>query len=341
MKTVKHLCFTSHSEVMMRDPQDVGVMINYLAINSWKHNVAILADCEMSTHVHIIAVGTDENASDFIKDVRRQYTMHMNRKYQRPTHKRFGEKGYFKLDVFGNNHIQSALSYVLRNPMHHGVTGTPFAYPYSSVNDIFPIEMGKLDRPHLSNGKNIDLKKRRDGSWRKIERAKTHIAGGCFIESKQVMASFLPRYSQWPDDWKMTKDGVFSRLSFEDLKQTELQFVTPAGFQYCMFRKSDEKWLQEQDLDENGLAPIDLSSIEPFSNEQTILQFKSNERAGTFRKTFLSDFDVCRIVDNDIVKTFGCRSVYGLTESQKQTVRSILITELRIPEPQAARCVPM
>jgi len=341
MKTVKHLCFTSHKEVMMRDPQDVGAMINFLALNSWKHKVAILADCEMSTHVHLIVIGSDINVSGFIKDVRRQYTMYMNGKYSRPTHERFGEKGYFSLDIFGNNHIQSALSYVLRNPLHHGVTGTPFSYPYSSVNDIFPVEMGKLDRPHLSSGKTIDLAKRRDGSWRKTERAKTRIVGGTFIESKQVMASHLPRYSEWPDDWKMTTDGVFSRLSFEDLKQTELQFVTPGGFQYCMFRKSDENWLKEQSLDENGLAPIDLATIEPFSDEQMIHQFKSNEKAGTFKKAFLNDFDVCRIVDLDIVKTFGCRSVYELTESQKQVTRSILISELHIPEPQAARCVPM
>ena len=341
MKTVKHLCFTSHKEVMMRDPQDVGTMINFLALNSWKHHVTILADCEMSTHVHLIVVGADDDVSDFIKDVRRQYTMYMNRKYSRPVHERFGEKGYFKLDIFGNNHIQSALSYVLRNPLHHGVTGTPFAYPYSSVNDIFPVEMGKLDRPHLSNGKTIELAKRRDGSWRKIERAKTSIEGGKFIESRQVMASFLPRYSQWPDDWKMTSDGVFSRLSFEDLKQTELQFVTPGGFQYCMFRKSDENWLQEQELDMNGLAPIDLACMEPFSDEHEVRLFKSNEKAGTFRKTFLNDFDVCRIVDNDIVKSFRYHSVYELTESQKQAVRRILISELRIPAAQAARCVPM
>ena len=87
----------------------------------------------------------------------------MNRKYGRPKYCRLGEKNYFELDVFGNAHIQSALSYVLRNPLHHGVSVTPFAYPYSNVNDFFPVEMGKVERLHLSNVRQTKLFLRRDG----------------------------------------------------------------------------------------------------------------------------------------------------------------------------------
>lgn len=242
----------------MRDPQDVGAMINLLALNTRKHNITILADCEMSTHVHLIVIGTDENASAFVKDVRRQYTRYVDLKYGRPKYMRFGEKGFFKLDVFGNNHIQSALSYVLRNPLHHGITGTPFAYPFSSINDIFPVEMGKFDRPHLSNEKEMKVSKKRSGGWRIVEHRKTKIIGGDFLESRKSIASFLPRDTQWPDEWLMSKDGVFPRVCFEDLKQTEMLFVTPSAFQFCMFRKSDENWLLEQNEDSNGLSPIDL-----------------------------------------------------------------------------------
>lgn len=340
MKTIKHLCFTSHQEVMMRDPQDVGTMLNYIALNSWKHKITILADCEMSTHVHLIVMGSDSDASDFIKDVRRQYTRYIDLKYERPKYMRFGEKGYFKLDVFGNNHIQSALSYVLRNPLHHGVTGTPFAYPYSSINDIFPVEMGKWERPHMINDKTIAINKRKNGTWYKSEYSTTRITGH-FLESRQKMKSFLPRDTEWPDEWKMSKEGVFSRLSFEDLKQTELLFVTPGGFQYCMFRKSDENWLIEQEQDSNGQPPIDLSRIEPFSNEHMVNTFKANEKAGTFKSNRLCDFDVCHIVDSNIVKAFGQNSVYALSENQKQETIRLLMTELHIPQHQALRCVPL
>lgn len=340
MKKVKHICFTSHKEVMMRDSHDVGMMINFLAMNAWKHKIQILADCEMSTHVHLIVMGADDDIPIFIKDVRRQYTRHMDAKYGRTKHVRFGEKGYFELDVFGNSHIQSALSYVLRNPLHHGVTGTPFAYPFSSINDIFPVEMGKLDRPRLTNVRHSGLRLRRDGNWRKFECNIAQVVGNDVIDSRQAIASFLPRNSQWPDEWKMSKDGVFLRPCFEELKQTEMQFVSPGGFQFCIFRKSDENWLQEQNQDANGLPPIDLARIEPFSNEQMVKQFLVNEKASTFKKSGPNDFDVCQIIDRDVVQAFKCHSVYELTDNQKLVIRDILMHELHVPEGQALRCVP-
>lgn len=340
MKTAKHLCFTSHREVMMRDSHDVGVMINFLALNSWKHKIQILADCEMSTHVHLVIIGAKNDASAFVKDVRRQYTRHMDAKYGRPKHIRFGEKGFFELDIYGNSHIQTALSYVLRNPLHHGVTGTPFAYPYSSVNDVFPIEMGKLERFHLEQTRQMELRLRRNGNWRKSERNVSHLIGNDVIDSRQEMARFLPRYSEWPDGWKMSKDGVFLRPCFEELRQTEMLFVSPGAFQFCMFRKSDENWLQEQDTDANGYPPIELSSIEPFYNEHSLNQLKMNERISTFKKNTMTDFDVCTIVDKNIVQEFKCHSVYEFNDSQRRIARSLLVNEMHIPAIQSERCVP-
>ena len=340
MKTAKHLCFTSHKEVLMRDSHDVGVMINLIALNSWKHGIQILADCEMSTHVHLIVIGVQDEASGFVRDIRKQYTWHVNVKYGRPKHFRFGEKGFFELDIHGNSHIQTALSYVLRNPLHHGVTTTPFAYPYSSVNDIFPIEMGKLERPHLDGGRHPELRLRRDGSWRKYERGNMQIVGNELIDSRSTIAGYLPRYASWPEEWKMSKDGVFIRPCFEELRQTEMLFISPGAFQFCMFRKSDENWLQEQNLDANGLPPIKLSSIEPFSSEPAIRQYQVNEKASAFRKIAPNDFEICRIVDYDIVPAFKCHSVYELSDAQKHTARAILTHEMHISEAQAKRCVP-
>lgn len=340
MKTVKHLCFTSHREAMMRNPKDVGTMLNLLALNSWRHNIQILADCEMSTHVHLVVIGNDNDASAFIKDVRRLYTRHMIDRYNRPKHLRFGEKGFFKLDVYGNNHIQSALSYVLRNPLHHGVAGTPFEYQYSSVNDIFPVEMGKTDRPRLSCEKNIELRLIKNGKWCRKEDCRTHIIGNNLIEDKQIIAGFLPRQSEWPDEWKMSEDGIFLRPCFEELKQTEMQYVSPSGFQFCMFRKSDDNWLQEQKQDGIELPPVQLSSIEPFSTEQDVSRYLANEKSGTFRKTGLNDFEVCRIVDQEVVPAYRCNSVYELSVTQKDSIRRMLVQELHISEKQAVRCIP-
>ncbi len=324
----------------MRDAHDVGVMINLLALNSWKHRIQILADCEMSTHVHLIVIGTHDDASYFVRDVRKQYTWHINAKYARPSHVRFGEKGFFELDIIGINHIQTAVSYVLRNPLHHGVSATPFAYPYSSANDIYPIEMGKYERPRLDGSIHYRMTLMRDGRWRKYQSGKPQIVGNELISSRNTISTFLPRYASWPDEWKMSKDGVFIRPCFEELRQTEMLFVSPGAFQFCMFRKSDENWLQEQNLDANGLPPIELSSIEPFSKEQQLIQYKANEKASAFRKSLPNDFEICRIVDHDIVPSFKCGSVYELNNTQKQSVRELLVREMQISESQACRCVP-
>lgn len=337
MKTVKHLCFTSHSEVMARDSNDVGTMVNLLALNSWKHKIQILADCEMSTHVHLIVVGDDVSA--FVKDLRRQYTCHFAAKYGRRTHDRFGEKGFFQLDVYGNAHIQAALSYVLRNPLHHGVTGTPFEYRFSSINDIFPAEMGKFDRVIHAKSKDYKLEIGRNGNWKKRERFLPVTKNDRIIESKLKMKTFLPRRSEWPDEWKMSTDGVFLRSCFEELRLTEMQFVSPGSFQFNMFRKSDEKWLQEQSLDNNGLPPVDLSGIEPFADNQTIASYLANERASTFRITKLNDFDVCKLIDRDVVPACKCHSVYELDDTRRSEIASMLVRELSIPERQALRCL--
>lgn len=340
MKTAKHLCFTSHREVMMRNTHDVGVMVNLLAMNSWKHKIQILADCEMSTHVHLVVIGEHGDVSDFIRNVRKQYTWHVNTKYGRPNGIRFGEKGFFELDIYGSSHILAALSYVLRNPLHHGVTATPFAYPYSSVNDIYPLEMGKHERAHLDDGRHSNLRLMRDGRWRKYESRKSQMIGNELIDSHSTIASFLPRNASWPDEWKMSKDGVFLRPCFEELRQTEMLFVSPGAFQFCMFRKSDENWLQEQSMDANGMPPIELSCIEPFSGQQQLAQYKANEKASAFRKSAPDDFEICRIVDHDVVPAFKCHSVYELSDAQKHTARAILVHEMHISEAQAQRCVP-
>ena len=39
-------------------------------------------------------------------------------------------------------HLLTAIAYILRNPLHHGICDTPFEYPYSSVRAIFRKELG-------------------------------------------------------------------------------------------------------------------------------------------------------------------------------------------------------
>lgn len=336
---------------MFRNPHDVGVMINLLALNSWKYNISILADCEMSTHVHLIVMADSGNVSDFIKTLRFQYACYFNSKYGRTRHNRLGEKNFFQLDVLGVNHIQSALSYVLRNPVHHGVTQTPFAYPFSSANDMFSIEMGRFEHPHVANIREYSMKSSSKYGRKIVEKNRTgllttpdlsgaSVADENFITSRQTIKTYLPRNSEWPDEWVMDRNGVFLRTCFEEIKQTEGYFVTPGTFQFCMFRKSDDKWLEEQNNDKNDKPPVQLSDIEPFANDATVKELLANER-GYSRRCNVTYFDLCAIIDNCFVPQCKCGSVYQLNDSQKSEIQNMLVRDLHVSPAQVGRCLGM
>ena len=325
MKQMIHCCFTSHQEVMFRCPQDVGFFLNLLALTSWKYGIDIFADTEMSNHVHLLlfsSVNTENRLSvgpysktvlkpgfdrdgsilysesnqlsDFVCALRKRYTWYFNEKYQRDCGGRMGEKYYFSLIVEGNYHMISACSYVLRNGLHHGVSGTSFMYPYSSINDMFIPELGKTERPYQGNRN--------------------------------------------PDEWVMSPSGVFLRPCFEQLRQTELLFVSPGAFEFNMFRKTDDKWIEEQDQDRNGKPAIGISDIEPIHNEDAVKSYLYNERASTFRNC-RSDIELCGIIDRCILPEFKAPSIYQLNRDKRESIRKILINDFHVSDSQASRCL--
>lgn len=338
---------------MFRDSQDVGMMLNFIALASWQYDIDVLADAEMSTHVHLIVIAGDavvgrSLASDFISSVRKRYTSYFNAKYHRHKGIRFGEKGFFISEISGNCHMQTAMSYVLRNPWHHGVSGTAFAYPFSAANDIFPLELGKLERARQENPKITTVRKRNSGDWTKSSVRDRRVLTGSgilcppnrkLVTSRQEMAHWLPRFSEWPDEWVMSEDHVFLRPCWEDLKQTERLYVTPGAYEYSMFRKTDAKMIEEQNADANGKDPVTLADIEPDAVPESMERYLANEKAGTFR-SFTSDFEICRIIDHDILPEFACHSVYELKETPMHKIAGILEKELHFPSIQVSRCLP-
>ena len=376
MKQMTHCCFTSHQEVMFRCPQDVGFFLNLLALTSWKYGIDIFADTEMSNHVHLLlfsSVNTENRLSvgpysktvlkpgldrdgsilysesnqlsDFVCALRKRYTWYFNEKYQRDCGGRMGEKYYFSLIVEGNYHMISACSYVLRNGLHHGVSGTSFMYPYSSINDMFIPELGKTERPYQGNRNPDEYRKNKSGHWNKVVSSRSYSTHGLVfpdgyspITSRNVIKLYLPRYSEWPDEWVMSPSGVFLRPCFEQLRQTELLFVSPGAFEFNMFRKTDDKWIEEQDQDRNGKPAIGISDIEPIHNEDAVKSYLYNERASTFRNC-RSDIDLCGIIDRCILPEFKAPSIYQLNRDKRESIRKILINDFHVSDSQASRCL--
>ncbi len=375
MKQIIHCCFTSHEEVMFRSPDDVGVFLNILALCSWKYGVDIFADTEMSNHVHLLLFSSakkenklsygvadksihkngfntqggilysDSNQlSDFVSSLRKRYTWYFVQKYHR-NEGRMGQKYYFSLVIEGNFHMISACSYVLRNGLHHGVAGTAFMYPYSSINDMFVPELGKTDRPYQGTNSLFEFRKNKSGHWVKstsLHNKTTHGLvfpyGYTPITDRSEMKQYLPRYSEWPDEWVMSSSGVFLRPCFEQLRQTELLFVSPGAFEYNMFRKTDEKWIQEQDQDRNGRPSVQISDIEPLHSDEDIKEYLYNERSSTFKNT-RSDIDLCSIIDRCILPEFKVQSIYQLNTEKRWAIHRILTNEFHVQDKQARRCL--
>lgn len=302
MKKTYHLCLSAGNEAMFRDQEDYNRGFNYFALALYKTQSTGLVESFMSTHTHQL-IQTDDPGG-FMYHFRLSYCMYFNHKYQRKG--KLGEHTHFTMEVLGYHHVLAAASYILRNPLHHGVAPIPYAYPHCSVNAIFRKEMGK------------------------------------FHEEKTLPARSIPRYigrrAEWPSEYKMNESGVFIRESVLDIPQVENMFVTPRTFNFYMSRKSGEEWEAEQSKDGNGKTPISMDSMERgvlLSNLEKMRIFES----GKFDYRKISDIDLCTELDHLARNVYNRHSVYQLTEKEKNIIASELFYDRHISKAQIKRCL--
>jgi hypothetical protein len=304
MKRTYHLCLSAGDEVMFRDLEDYNRGFNSFAVALYKSNTVGLVESFMSTHMHII-VQTD-SPKDFMSCWRMYYTMYFNRKYKRSG--KLGENQHFTMDLVGYHHVLAAISYVLRNALHHGVVPIPYAYPHCSANAIFMSEMGKRPEENL------------------LPR-KSHY-------------KHLGRTAEYPDHYKMNANGVFLRESVLDIPQVENLFATPRMFNFYMSRKSSEEWEAEQKKDQNNQPSINIAAIESgvkTDRSEKMLIYESGK--ADYRKP--SDMDICMEIDRNILPRYGKPSIYLLTRQEKQQIAEFLYRRLHISEGQIRRCLAM
>lgn len=304
MKESYHICFTSHQEVLFRDEEDHGMMLNLMALRGFACDSEILVEAEMSTHVHQNIFSN--RPMEYASTLRMSYTKYFNHKYDRKG--RFGEKFTFLLKVEGFNHQVVLQNYVLRNGLHHQASATALGYKYCTARELFVEDIG------LSS-----------------EMPKNY--------SRADIASFLPRHAVFPDEFQMNEKGVFVRRSFMEIRRAEQFYGTPRNYLYQMNRLSDEEWSRRQEADHTGI-PITLDMLEP-GYEGSIAQLLKNESGRNFSRTHLQDMDVCRLIDKDILPGYGATSVYQLSAAQKQRIARQLYHEFHLPEAQIRRCLVM
>ena len=302
MKESYHICFTSHNEVMFRDEEDHGMFVNLMALRGFAEETEIIVDAAMSTHVHQNVFSA--NPMRYASLLRMSYTRFFNRKYDRKG--RLGEKYTFLLKVVGAVHQMILENYILRQGLHHAASATALGYPYCAVRELFAKDTGlQADIP-------VPM-------------------------SRSVMATYLPRYAEFPDEYRMTDKGVFTRSCFMEIRRAEQYYVSPRNYLYQMNRLTDESWKEEQKKDNSG-KPITLGDIEN-ADEKTVAQMLKNESGRYFKENRMQDLDVCRLVDQDLLRSYGVSSIYQLTDSQKQRLFRLLFYDYRLPDHQIRRCL--
>lgn len=300
-----HLCFTSHKEVLFRDREDMNHAFNSLCSSLYKTDSACYAYANMSDHHH--GCYRTKVPGELIRTFRESHTKYLNRKYDRRGS--FGEEGCYAQEISGTKHFIAAISYALKNPPHHGVTTTPFEYPYSSANDYFQKELGKLFVPDK-------------------------------LLTYQEIRAVLPRRADFDPSWKMSRDGVFISASVLDVGAVEAAFGTAAAFNYYMGRKSGDDWVKEQ-ADENVTAPFTLENVEaPLirAKELSVADLLRHEKS-RFSTATISDLDLCSVIDKQFVPRYDKKTIYQLDERQKLEIANALYKQYSYNAEQIKRCL--
>ena len=304
MRNTYHICLASHDEVLHRSVEDYIYDVNCFAVAVHRTESRALADAFMSTHDHS-CVQTDDVIQ--VSRIRRNaYTRYFNAKYERKG--RLGEPCCFVSELEGIRRIVAAVSYVNRNPLHHGLTSTPFGYKFCSSNAIFRKELGKEESVIAVN--------------------------------QNVRHRFLPRNCSLPDRFRIDDSGMILQEDIIDVRYVEELFVTPRSYLYMMNRYSEEKWIKEQ-LEEDSQRPVvTLDMIEQSITDDSVERMLSNEH-GRVNLTTLTDLNLCEIIDNDYVPRYRRHSVYHLSDKEKVDIGNTLWSKYRkrVSEKQIRRCL--
>ena len=278
---------------MYRDEADLNMGFNCLALAVLETESRLLAEAFMTTHNHKL-LQTDYAKALVTRD-RYAYTRYFNAKYFRKGG--LGERICFSAEVSGLHHTITALNYVLRQGLHHGLAATPFGYRHCSVNSFF----------------RQDFCKETPSSFLMAE--KRHC--------------FLPHGRTLPSSFRMLPNGLIVREDILDTAYVEELYVTPRNFLFQMNRITDEKIIREQQ-EENDLPPVTLDSIEhnvpAFNIEEALTQ-----ELGRVNKSILTDLEMCRIVDGHylprLLKDCEPRTIYRLPESKRADLGNLIWKE--------------
>lgn len=298
-----HFCISGGDEILFRCEEDYVRGFNTLALTVAETGAFLCAEAFMSTHIHI-CLRTDDIGA-FIHRFWRSYTRYFNSKYRRAG--TLGGRPYI-VEIEGFHHWMTAICYVIRNPVHHGVAPTPFAYRHCSANAIFRKETGKGVQTVLLPRKSY--------------------------------YRYLPKGSVCPMQYLMDTSGLILRETVLDLADIEHRFATPRSFLFYMNRLSSDEWTREQNKDNMSTSPITLEQMERNVSSCSLSEMLKHEHGRSNYKE-ITDTELCTYIDRTLLPSGGKRSVYELSELEKSGIFKHICSDIKVAEHRLRRCLLM
>lgn len=298
-----HLCFTSHQEVLCRNHSDYVRMFNCMAQAIINTDSQLITCNVMSNHLHMAVI--TENAGRLMQRLRSSYTQMFNEIYGRSG--MLGDPRYFKLLLVGRIHISAALSYILRNPVHHNVCANPFAYPFSPIQVYFNNHRKPLQET--------------DSGLRSARSKKT-------IRCKNVI----------PGNIGFDARGMIDMSTVINTDILEGYFGSYRAFQYGLTRNDYDRWQEEQEREQSDVEPVTLTSIEPHLPLETIGKM-TDQNLSWVREHSVTDLELCTMIDGFYLSDFHKKSYTELTDSEKVKVARKIQEGIRVSPQQLGRCL--
>ncbi|MBR5735937.1 MAG: hypothetical protein IKX60_03995 [Bacteroidales bacterium] len=290
---VYHVCLSSHDEVMFRSTADLNMGFNCLAVATLYTDSHLLAEGFMTTHYHFLL--RTSSLREVMFRCRYAYARYFNTKYHRSGS--IGEKRYFWLEIDGLYHTLSALNYVIRQGLHHGLAITPFGYPHCSANAFFRSDLGKNESPQLMP------------EWNRYK--------------------YLPANVKIPEKYRMSAQGALLREDVLDIALVEQYYVSPRNYMYQMNKIVDEKEIEKQ-KEENSLPLVTIDTIETGVTDVVLKEIRTTD-LDKLRRRNMTDLELCSLIDDKLVPRYfkedEDKSIYLLPFAQRIELYDLLWDE--------------
>ena len=123
------------STILCRDDEDYDVLVKYIALSAKCKNVIIVVYAVVSNHAHCVVLANSESsARAFGNELKRRYSMWLNRKYSedKVLHRRSLDVQYLDSDWY----LRNAIAYDIRNALDNGAENIS-QYRWTSYRSLF------------------------------------------------------------------------------------------------------------------------------------------------------------------------------------------------------------